>query len=380
MELHVRFKNVSEASHERIEQDIRRYYEKHKIGPRLEKYFQPDVLTLYAEVERNPHHEHLYRVRFRLHVPHTILVTVESDYDLELAIHRAMEELGRRVDRHIHKLKKDAEWRRKGRRRKLHQLKMHLETVPSQKKRDFIDLIRPHLPHVEQIVKRELTWLRSEGNLSPDYPTTRDILDEALVRANRNLPDKPEWMDAEQWLIKHALAVLEEETKKYLESVSSLHTEIRLPPDAIDVSEKMVQEEFMEFYQPDDMLRIEDMLPAPEDADPEVRMEHRERSHLLFHAMRKLPVAWRRAVELVHAEGYSEKEAAELLGTDEETIRHWLRLADTYLRAKLTEKGYTLPEADEDEPAIQALLAKAPPPAEEDEAELHRELEALAEE
>ncbi|RMG29479.1 MAG: hypothetical protein D6721_05955 [Gammaproteobacteria bacterium] len=291
-----------------------------------------------------------------------------------------MEELGRRLDRYIHKLRKDAEWRRRARRQRLRLLKNHLEQVPGTQRRDFIDMIRPHLARVEQVVRRELTWLRSEGNLAPDYPSTRDILDEALVRANRNLPDKPEAMDAEQWMIKHALAVIEEEVKKYHESTSALHTEVRLPPDALDVSERMVQEEFMEYHQPDDMLRVEDLLPAPEDDDPEVRLAHRERSHLLFQAMRRLPVTWRRAVELVHAEGYTEQQAAELLDTDVESIRRWLDLADTYLRAKLTEKGFALPEADEDELPLQLLLARAPEGPREDASALERELEELAEE
>ena len=377
MHFHARFKNIPEESHARIEQMLRMGFEK-QVAPRL-KDFRDDLVRLYASLERNRHHENLYRVKLRLELPRKVLVAREDEYGLEAAIDAAMAELQRQVDRHIHRLRQDDQWRRKGRRRELRRLKAHLGGLPVEERTDFIAEMKRHAPRLERVIRRELAYLRAEGNLGPDWPTVQDVLDETLVRAQRNLPDRPAGMDAWHWLLSRMMQVLEEEVRNWQQERAGLSLERAPREDALDEAEDMVEEEIMEFYQPDEALHLEDMVPDEETADPEALLEHRERAHLLFRLLAHLPVAWRRAVELVQIEGLDASEVARLMGVPEAELRDWLATADAFLRAKLADAGYELPEPDSGEPAVQALLMQAPPREEgEDEAELRAELEALA--
>ncbi|RMG52768.1 MAG: hypothetical protein D6717_11625 [Gammaproteobacteria bacterium] len=378
MHFHARFKNIPEESHARIEQLVRMGFEKH-VAPRL-RDFRDDLARLYASIERNRHHENLYRVKLRLELPRKVLVAREDEYGLEPAIDAALEELLRQVDRHIHRLRQDDQWRRKGRRRELRRLKEHLGGLPGEERVDFIREFTRYAPRLERVIRRELGYLRAEGHLGPDWPTVQDVLDETLVRAQHNLPDRPAGMDAWHWLLSRMMQVLEEEMRRWQEARGSLSMERAPREDAMDEAEDMVEEEIMEFYQPDAALHIEDMVPDEETADPEALLEHRERAHLLFRLLAHLPVAWRRAVELVQIEGLSPAEVAALMGVSEADVLEWLKTADLFLRAKLADAGFDLPEPDSGEPAIQGLLMQAPPREEgEDEAELRAELESLAE-
>lgn len=41
----------------------------------------------------------------------------------------------------------------------------------------------PLLSKLEAVARRELAYLRAVGDLPRDYPTLRDVVDEAIVRA-----------------------------------------------------------------------------------------------------------------------------------------------------------------------------------------------------
>lgn len=376
MRFHVRFKNVSEESHDRIEQDIRKAAER-ELGARL-KTFREDLVRLYATVERSNHHEHLYRIGLRLELPRKVLVAREQDYDLELAISAAVTDLGRQLERYLHRLRGEDLWRRNGRRQALRRLKAHLGGLPAAERTDYIRGIKQYAGRLQRVIQRELSYLRAEGSLSPDYPEVQDVLDEVLVRAQRNLPDRPPGMDDWHWLLNRMVQVLAEEVRSYQSTAGALVLErgLRSIPD--DVSEDMVQEEIWEFYQPDAALRLEDVLPDEQTDDPETIVERRQRAHLMFRLLSYLPVDWRRAVELVQIEGLDLDEAAALLEASPADVQSWLEMADFYLRAKLADAGVAPPESDTAEPAIQALLARTPAAETEDEAELRQELEALA--
>ena len=102
MHFQIRFRNVPEESRERIRESIRQAADK-ELEPRLSS-FRDDLVRLHASVERNSHHEHLYRVALRLELPRKVLIAREQDYDLLQALSRSVGELGRRLERYLHRL------------------------------------------------------------------------------------------------------------------------------------------------------------------------------------------------------------------------------------------------------------------------------------
>ena len=228
------------------------------------------------------------------------------------------------------------------------------------------------------MIRRELAYLRAQGDLAPDYPDVQDILDETLVQAQRNLPDKPVAMDHWHWLLNRMIRVLAEEVTRYRAADGALALETSFQALDVDSAEDMVQEGIWEFYQPDAALRIEDVVPDESGADPETLVARRQRAHLMFRLLSYLPTGWRRAVELVQIEGMTPEDAAASLDVSPDELNAWLVAAYSFLRAKLSDRGLAPPDASKADPAIQVILARVPARETEDEAELRAELESLA--
>ncbi len=340
MQVRITFKNIDAVSHETIEQRLRALFEE-RLGPTLREHFPTESIKLYGIVEKSRHHQHLYRVALRLHLPpKKILVAREDDFDLQVAEREALEELERQVRRHLARLRNQAAWKRKSRRAQLHRLKAEMAATPVVEREDFLQAVRPHLQRLENVVRRELAYLRATGDLAPDYPSVSDVMDEALVRAQRQWRRSPEARRLFQNLLKQVIDVLAEEIVRFRNSEEAASLE---GTALLDVLADTGEDWRTEYWQPDEVLRIEDLLPSEETQDPEQVAERREVVRFLLRALRQLPTRWRRAVTLTQMESLPEENVAELLGTDVESLREWLAHADAFLKAKLEEAGLEPP-------------------------------------
>jgi RNA polymerase sigma factor (sigma-70 family) len=353
MQIRITFKNIEAVSHPTIEQRLRGLLEE-RLQPTLDKHFPSAAIRLFAIVEKSRHHQHLYRVALRLHLPpRKIVVAREDDYDLEAAERGAVAELERQVRRHLSRIRHEDAWKRKARRAELHRLKGALAAAPLPTRRGFLETVRPLLPRLENVVRRELAYLRATGDLAPDYPTVSDVIDETLVRAQRAAAGD---RDPFRALLKHMIDVLAEEVARYRSSEEAASLE-GLP--AADQLAETGEDWRLEYWQPDEVLRIEDLVPAQEESgDPEAALERDELRRFLLQALRQLPMRWRRAVTLTQMESLPVEDVAELLGTDPETINTWLDHADAYLRARLEEAGLEPPP--EQSPVLAPLGASVP--------------------
>ncbi len=340
MQLRITFKNIDSVSHASIEQRLRDLFAE-RIAPTLEEHFPTESIRLFGIVEKSRHHRHLYRVALRLHLPpRKILVAREDDFDLEVAAREAFNELERQVRRHLSRLRNEAAWKRKGRREALRRLKAQLAGAAPEQRQTFIEAVRPQLRRLENVVRRELAYLRATGDLAPDYPAVRDVLDEALVRAQRQWQPSLDAQALFRVLLRQVIDVLAEEVVRFRRSEEAASLEGSALRDVLaDTGEDWRTE----YWQPDEVLRIEDLVPSEENGDPEQALEHAEAVGFLLHALRQLPTRWRRAVTLTQMEALSEEEVAELLATGPETLRAWLDHADAFLRAKLEEAGLEAP-------------------------------------
>jgi ribosome-associated translation inhibitor RaiA len=116
----LRYKNISEPSHPRLEIRVRALALHH-----LERHlstFRPELVQLHAELEKGEHHKS-YLVKLRLTLPSAVLVSVDEEYDLDLAVRAGFGDLERQLKRHLAHLRREENWRRKQRRESLRQLK-----------------------------------------------------------------------------------------------------------------------------------------------------------------------------------------------------------------------------------------------------------------
>lgn len=337
MKQHVRFKNISEPSHAGLRDEVASLAER-----QLERHLadmQPDLVRLYAIIEKNRHHD-VYRVALRLHVPSRILVAREDGYELRGVLQAAFDELERQLERHLEHLRRSHEWRGKERRAELRRLKATLKALPEVERKGFAVWAEPHLGSLTEFVRRELTYHRANGDLPPDEPTVLDIVDETLVRA-ANAPNQRTGARKPETVLRRitieTLADAIERARR--ERPDRLSLEARPPADAMAL---LSEDELFEFYQPDEVLRIEDLVPAPDAEPPEDIIEREETRSYVYRLLARLPVSWRRAWLLHHIDGREIGDVADILDVEPDQAEDWAAQATSFLAAHLDAAGYDI--------------------------------------
>src|SRR5215831_14479857 len=95
-----------------------------------------------------------------------------------------------------------------------------------------------------------------------------------------------------------------------------------------------------DFYQPDEDLKLEDVVPDIEVPTPEESVEAKELHRLLRRLLDQMPREWRRALLLHVVRGRTKAEVAKAIGRRETEVRRILERARVYLRQDLTDYGY----------------------------------------
>ena len=101
-------------------------------------------------------------------------------------------------------------------------------------------------------------------------------------------------------------------------------------------------DEILDFYQPDEDLKLEDIFPDVDVSTPEDFVAAKEELlRCVNAALAGMPKEWRRAFCLRHAEGLTDEELAEALQKAAPEIERILEYARQHLRQSLIESGCT---------------------------------------
>ena len=356
MKTAISYRNITKLSHPdlaaMIESFVNRHLQRHL------SHFPAELVRLRATLERS-RRRGLYRAKLRLGLPSATLACADDSPELGKALELSFAELERQLERHIAHLRHEHTWRRKERRAGLGRLKAALIDHADAELAQFGELVRPLLPELKRFVQRELVYLQARGDLAPEDPAVDDVVDETLARACERLPQHARRLEPLQWLYQIAVTLLSEEVaRRQTEEGRFVSLEGRLPVHLREPHEDD-DENLFEYWQPDEVLRLEDVIPAP-DATPEAEASAKEMHRFAAALFADLPTSWRRALVLCRVEALSRDAAARVLGANEQEVEHWLTYADAFLRAKLGDLRLT-PQAfaaDAD-----YILAGAPSPA-----------------
>ncbi|RMF87195.1 MAG: sigma-70 family RNA polymerase sigma factor, partial [Nitrospinota bacterium] len=144
---------------------------------------------------------------------------------------------------------------------------------------------------------------------------------------------RPASLAVDRWLLKLALEQITAEVKRLKASRGdALSLEGPPPQDGEGVGD-----EIYEFYQPDEKLRLEDILPAPEVPTPEQVAENRELQRYINQTLAQLPRVWRIVFMLHHVEDFSIPDIALVTGLDPVTVERYLEYARAFLQQKMRE-------------------------------------------
>ncbi|BCO08007.1 hypothetical protein GF1_03830 [Desulfolithobacter dissulfuricans] len=283
--------------------------------------------------------QQLYRIGLSLHVPGKTLATQEEGDEAENVIRKGFKELERLVARQKSLMKNEHLWKRKQRRRELKTAP--LTTADNQelvtRPQSWFATIEPCLNDLYRLARREITYLQASGDLLPSDITPEELVDTVVVLSFEKQNEKPESMEIKPWLYKLALTQLEEEIRKSRDSRETLHLEERVTTHEGATSDD--ESWLYDFYQPDEVLSLEDLIAYPGDLSPEEITTLTEEQKHAQPALATMPRIWRQALWFLQGEKIDPEQVALILDTPVATLEQISQRAETFLRGRLADKG-----------------------------------------
>jgi ribosome-associated translation inhibitor RaiA/DNA-directed RNA polymerase specialized sigma24 family protein len=325
------------GAHEGIRETIESWTQK-----QLEPLMSPfkGEIRMQTTVKRHAKGEAKYSVNLRLHLPRkNILVAHGESTDIHAALTEAENRLLTEVKKAKARLSGQAEYRRKARRLRWRELKAAQAGLPAGGAEQARGGIVPLLPQLERVVRRELAYLRANGELPAEYPSVQDVVDGAVLAVMAH--GRPgESADAlMRKLLREAFKVLNTETEARRRYGEVLSLESSPEPDAADQAEAMVGEEIYEFYQPDESLQLSDIVPAECGSTPWTDDQASERDYALG-TLVGLPILWRRVWMLAELERLAMADIADILELERARAERLLDQVRDYLREHLRQAGF----------------------------------------
>jgi RNA polymerase sigma factor (sigma-70 family) len=220
---------------------------------------------------------------------------------------------------------------------------MNATPAEQRNRESFLSQISRELKGLYRFVRHQLAYAESVGDLVPGERNAEEIVDEALLQAYREFVKEPDKREIGAWLIELAKKRIQADVKRSrTERNLTVHIEEDIPetPPVEEVS--TLGDEILDFYQPDEDLKLEDVFPDVDISTPEdfVAAEE-ELVQCVNAAVAAMPKEWRRALHLRHSGGLTLKELREVLKKDEPEIERILEYARQHLRQSLIESGCT---------------------------------------
>jgi ribosomal subunit interface protein len=290
----------------------------------------------------------LYHVSLTCDVPGRMLAAQEERHDAEEAVREAFVEIERQLEKHKETLSHSSLYKRLARREELRRQKAEAFPAEERERELFSTLAERHLKNLYNFARREIAYYLATGDLLPGEITAEDVVDATLLQAYREFVKDPTRREIRSWLIGLAVEKIEAEVKRSkAERAGSVHIEEDIPetPPAEEVS--TLGDEIMDFYQPDEDQKQEDIISDMTAPTPEQILESRELQRYVNRTLATLPRVWRRAFALHYVGGLTVAAIARMTKGAEPEVERQLEYAREYLSQRLREDGFESPPLDQ---------------------------------
>jgi RNA polymerase sigma factor (sigma-70 family) len=304
------------------------------------KKFPPDLVYLRLLVDKSPTRS-LYFASMFLELPGKTLVTKEKRHELNECLREAFVKIERQLDAYKATLRREHLWKRPAIRERLRRSKIAANPVEQQNREVFFSAVIRNLARLYEWVRHQLAYLESVEDLAKGELTAEDVVDTVILRAYGDFVRTPTARDLGAWLMQIASEQLRTEIdrlKSEREQMVRIEEDIAETPPHEAVS--TLGEEILDFYQPDEDLKLEDIFPDEEISTPEEFVAAKE--DLLERvnaALAGMPREWRLTLRLRYGVGLAGAELAEALDQTEPEIERILEYARQHLRQSLVEAG-----------------------------------------
>jgi RNA polymerase sigma factor (sigma-70 family) len=205
----------------------------------------------------------------------------------------------------------------------------------------FFSLVGRHLAALDHVLRHEIAYLESVGTLLPRELRPEEVVDATLVRACREFVERPPEGKIKRWLLALAKQQLAAEVArlKGWRDRTPVRLEHDVPETPPTEQVSRLGEEILDFHEPDEDLKVEDVLPDLEAPSPEEEIARQEMRWCVSAALAGMPEEWRRLLLLRHVEGLGGAALARAAGKSPADVRRILGHAIPYLRQRLLESG-----------------------------------------
>ncbi len=327
MRIHTSYQGVDKTQKKSIRHLVRELAD--KLEGKLGTLAQHDV-SLKGTLQKHGQKKDLYRFGANLHLLHKIVSADEEGSEPAALVRKVFDELERQALRYKSRIKNEHEWKRKARRKPLSVLVEAAEQAPAPAQgvtsdpAEWFEQLRPHLDDLYDFARREITYLQAIDDLRPDDIQPDELVDAVLVASWEQRGSKPDDLDLRAWLHQLAIDLLDREVEESQKRRLAISTEEVIEDEDIDTN-------LYEFYQPDEVLKVEDLIGVPEQL-PEI-----EAKQVLLEqqqaqpAMAQLPRTWRRAALLHHTAGFPVPTVASILRREVAAIEELLSIVARFL-------------------------------------------------
>jgi len=296
-----------------------------------------EAVGLEGRLEKHPQ-KTLYRARLKLHLPGRTLAALEESDSAGTALHAVFAELRRQLERQKHLMKNDHLWKRPRRRAELrNRLKEAAPGDAETQRREYLQLIDPHLSALYRFIRHELAYHQALEELLPSEISAEEVLDTVVVRAYERFPERPTHLEILPWLTGLALEVIGEELERHRVRERSIATEAWAPETPMDVTDDY-DTEYYEYHEPEEVIRLEDLIPDPSSANPEDAEALWERNLAVQEVLARLPRRWRHALVLTDVMEMDAEEVASIVEIPVERFQAVRECAEGFMREWLSQR------------------------------------------
>lgn len=309
-----------QSRHVRVTQSLNSLIEKQATKIRkLLPTFQARDLDVHVNLEQLSTRKQ-FHAALVLNLPQKAIHVDTIEEEVSTAILRAFNELRRRVKRFKSHLNRE-----KVRVRAPQPAAQPVEE-PAQ---DVGEAVGDNLEKIENYIRREIYHRAVLQGLSPGILQPHEVVDDVFVEVSSRKPARPEHLSMEQWMFQVARRVLSQRMRDVIEAGKHAHVE-----EPLENAEKW-EDEPLNFYQPDESLRLEDLMRDSSVATPEEYLAEEETEERLQKAIAELPDAVREPFILYALEGFNSDEAAMILGKSKEEVLDAVKDARRLLRKQV---------------------------------------------
>ncbi|KAA8605376.1 flagellar biosynthesis protein FliA [Salipiger aestuarii] len=355
------FRNLDSHGQHRGPEVIR--HEAAALEKRLAR-FRPDLVRLEATVSQARGKKRI-QADLRLGLPSGVIAARSEGFETEPVLRKAFAALGRRLDRHLARLHRTTEWKRPTRRARIGRLLPSArDRAEADRRALYFDLIEDHLDHVYNTMRRELIYLEASGAVPANRLSVRGLVDATILNGLDRFEKRPSEFSVGDWLTRLAHRTIEAEARAARCALPDDAARLDDAPEAPAREPTEADQEMHEFYQPDDVLLLEDLVADEDGEEAETWMARREAALALHRALADLPALWRRIFLRLHMEDETADQAAVVLDLSAEDVARLAEAARAFLHQRLIEAGHAPDSADAALTDIPTHMAQIPQPLE----------------